>query len=702
MAFISFISTNQSRKVVNVRRSITFVFQGITPLRLFLFFKEKTMLTPLGVDVTAMDHEVRPQDDFFRYVNGTWMKTFPIPDDKSRYGAFDRLADDSDEAVKSLIESAKARRNDVEVKVADLYESFMDTETIEAKGVAPLSDDLSFLRSMDGTMQSFAKVIAKYNEEGKMDALPLCLSVIVDRKATSKYIVSVRQGGLGMPDRDYYLKEGEEAEALRNKYKSFLETLLEISGEALAQGWSSAKVAADAIFGLEKQLAEKHWTKVENRDVEKTYNKVPLADLRSLTDKIDLFTVLIEAKIRTEATDGVIIAQPSYLTSLGEIVVTTALNVWRVYFAARLLAGQAFFLSDVYVDTRFKWTQALTGQPAIRPRWQRGVMRVNSTVGELVGQLYVDKHFPASSKDRMVALVENLREAYRERIQGLPWMSETTKTAAYEKLEKFRPMIGYPDKWIDYSSLVVVKDDLVGNLCRANVFQHQRECNKLGTPVDRTEWHMNPQTVNAYYSPALNVIVFPAAILQPPFFNPIADDAVNYGAIGAVIGHEMGHGFDDQGSKSDGEGMLRNWWSEDDYTAFKKRTANLVKQFASYEPVADAKINGELTLGENIGDLGGLTVAHHAYRMSLRGLKALPPAIEGFTGDQRFFLGWGQVWRTSIREKALRMQIATDPHSPAEYRVNGIVCNMPEFHQAWDVKPGDRHYLPEEECVQIW
>jgi len=643
----------------------------------------------LGVDVSAMDAAVRPQDDFFRFVNGSWLKTFVMPEDKSSFGAFHQLHDDSELEVKKIIQGLSKKTQAAgtdEQRIADFYRSFMDEKRVKKLGIEPVKSEIAEIDAI-GSTEELTDWFGRAQSVG-VDS-PIGFAVRPDRKAVGDNIVYVAASGLGLPDRDYYFKEDDGSKAIQKAYLAFASKMLELAGE------TDAAAKAETVYAVEKTIADKHWKRVERRDADKTYNK---RDRSSLSAPLPRY---LKAAGIPAAESSVIVVEPSYFEALEAIIEGSPLDAWKLYAKVRVLEARANYLSDEFVNAAFEYSgKALSGQPKIRARWKRGVALVNGAVGEAVGRVYVSEHFPASSKTRMVELVENLRAAYAERIKDLEWMGEETRKKALEKLAKFNPKIGYPNKWKDYSKLVVEADDLVGNVKRSTRVEYDRMLDKLGKPVDRDEWHMLPQTVNAYFNPTLNEIVFPAAILRPPFFNPKADDAVNYGGIGAVIGHEMGHGFDDQGSKYDGDGMLQNWWTKEDRDAFSKRTALLIEQFSQFEPLPGERVNGELTQGENIGDLGGLSVAHRAYELSLDGKPA--PVVADYTGDQRFFLGWAQVWRSKMRDKALSVRLATDPHSPPEYRVNGVVRNMPEFYRAFGVKSGDKLHLSKDKRVSIW
>ena len=648
----------------------------------------------LGVDVRHIDQSVRPQDDFFRYVNGGWLKNTRIPSDRSSYGSFVELRDRSEESVRKIVEAAAADRGrqagSETQKVGDLYLSYMDTARIEAAGIAPLRAELARIAALRDRSE-LPELYAHLQRIGV--GTPFGFGVGQDARQATRYIGSVNQGGLGLPDRDYYLKDDAKLAQARTAYQTYLETLLRLSGDRDHAG------GARAVMALEKQLAEKHWDRARSRDREATYNLRTVAALDSLTPGFAWGRFL--RAVNAERTPGIVVRQPDYLAAMNQIVASTPLPVLKQYLTVRLVDSYAGALSRPFVDAQFAYRgKALQGLEENRPRWKRAVGAVEGALGEAAGRLYVQQNFRPESRTRMQQLVENLRAAFREGINELEWMGPETKTQAQAKLSKFNVKIGYPDKWRDYSALEVRQGDLVGNMMRTAEFGHNRMTRRLGQPIDRGEWGMTPQTVNAYYSATMNEIVFPAAILQPPFFDPAADDAVNYGAIGAVIGHEISHGFDDQGRRSDGEGNLRDWWTESDNAAFKTRADALVAQYGAFSPLEGLNVNGRLTLGENIGDVSGLAMAYRAYRKSLNGREA--PVIGGFTGDQRFFMGWAQVWRTLMRDDALRQQIMTDSHSPGEYRVNGVLRNIPEFYAAFNVKPGDKMYLAPEQRVKIW
>ncbi len=648
----------------------------------------------LGVDTRNMDTSVRPQDDFFRYVNGMWLKNTPIPADRPMYGAFVELRDRSEEALRTIIEEAAATPNrqagsDLQ-KVGDFYQSFMDEARIEALGIRPLRPELQRIARLRN-QQALPEQFAHLQRIGVQT--PFGFFVGQDGKQADRYIAYVSQSGLGLPDRDFYFNQGAQFDETRAAYVRYIETLLRLSGER------NPAAAAQAIMALETRLAEAHWDRAKSRDRELTYNLKTVAELNALTPAFSWNHFIRAAG--AEKTPAVVVRQPDYLEAMNAVLAQTPMPVLRQYLTFKLLDAYAPVLSRNFVDAQFAFRgQALSGLEEERPRWKRGVGAVEGALGEVVGRMYVERHFTPAQKERMQELVDNLIAAFRQGIDELEWMGPETRAEAQAKLARFNVKIGYPDRWRDYSALEVRAGDALGNAMRASQFAHNRMVNRLGQPIDRDEWGMTPQTVNAYYSSTMNEIVFPAAILQPPFFNMEADDAVNYGAIGAVIGHEISHGFDDQGRRSDGSGNLRDWWTEADNAAFQERANRLVEQYNQFCPLEGLCVNGRVGLGENIGDLSGLAVAYKAYRISLGGQEA--PVIEGFTGDQRFFMGWAQIWRTLWREEALHRQLMTGPHSPGEFRVTGVLRNLPEFYAAFDVQPGDGMYLPPEQRVKIW
>ncbi len=647
-----------------------------------------------GIDKANFDLTVKPQDDFYQYVNGTWLKNTEIPADRSRFGVFGYLRDEAEKNLRTIIEESANAENKVEgseeQKVGDFYRSFMDSSLIEELGIKAIEKEIAAINGIK-SKDELADLMAHFIKIGVQR--PFSYWVNQDLKESTKYISYLNQSGLSLPDRDYYFKKDEKFVEIRNKFEKYIEDLFNLAGVK-----ESAK-KAKRILEMESEIAKEHWTRVENRDRNKTYNKYEILNLAKENSNFNWVRYFKAAGLGEET--EIIVRQPSYVKAFNKLFQEVSVEDWKSYFLLKLIDTSAPYMSKNFVDLEFDfYSKTLRGVEQIRPRWKRAVRITNGSLGEVVSQVYVKKHFKPEAKKRMVQLVENLRKSYKRRIEQLDWMDEETKKEALDKLAKFRPKIGYPDKWKDYSKLMVKKDDLIGNVSLSNQVEYNRMISKLGKPIDRDEWFMTAQTVNAYYNPPMNEVVFPAAILQPPFFNMEADDAVNYGAIGAAIGHEMTHGFDDQGRKSDGEGNLRDWWTEEDNTKFIERAQVMVNQYNKFSPIDTMHVNGQLTLGENIGDLGGLTIAYYAYLMSLGNKEA--PVIDGFTGEQRVFLGWAQVWANKYKDEARRQQLLTDPHSPGEYRCNGVVSNLPEFYKAFDVKEGDPMYRSENIRVKIW
>jgi predicted metalloendopeptidase len=647
-----------------------------------------------GIETGAIDTSVRPQDDAFRHVNGVWLAKTEIPADKSSFGSFDMLADKAQSDLRAIVEEAannpdRPAGSDSQ-KIGDFYESFMDEARADQLGLSPLLKELAAIDALQ-TKTDLARYLARMFKLNLLN--PLVGFVDGDAQQPDREILYVLQGGLGLPDRDYYLQNDPKLQEYREKYLTFVGELLTLAEQR------SPEAAARAIFALETQLAKAHWTNVETRDAVKNYNKRTLADLPKEFPGFDWATWTTELGIARAP--AVVIGQPSYVKAFAAAVDQLAIERWKPYLKTSLLNGFAPYMSKPFVEAEFGfYGRTLRGVQENEPRWKRAINTINGNLGEMLGKLYVDRHFTPAAKARMEQLVENLRRAFREGIDGLEWMGPETKKQAQEKLAKFRPKVGYPTKWRDYSRVTVARDDLVGNVMRAFIAENEYQLGKVGRPVDPEEWGMTPQTVNAYYNPVRNEIVFPAAILQPPFFNLEADDAVNYGAIGGVIGHEMGHGFDDQGRRFDANGVLRDWWAPKDAEEYLKRAKLLADQFSQYEPLPGLKVNGELTLGENIGDLTGVVIAHRAYQLSLNGASA--PVIDGLTGDQRFFFGWVQQWRGKMRDDALRQQVLTNPHAPEMYRANGPLRNVPDFYATFDVKPEDKMFLAPEQRAKIW
>lgn len=654
---------------------------------------EQTLSLSSGIMQENMDLTIKPGDDFFNYVNGKWLEKTEIPADKSSYGGFAILRDEAQADVMAIINASAegdfAQGSD-EQKVGGLYRSFMNMEKRNQLGVSPLEPE--FKRIDD--IQDYDDLAAYFARSSKYNlGTPFVIAQYVDFKEPSRYMIYSYQAGLGLPDREYYFKEDEANQKIRDAYVKHMAKMFDLAG--VGNGEANAKL----VMSLESTLAAQHMKKEQTRDMVALYNKIMLPDLPELMPNFNWQRFMQEAQL--EDLDGLVVTQVDYLRELDGIIQSTSLDDWKVFLQWGLINASASRLNQELDTANFEfYSKVLRGVEEQRPNWRRAVNTVNSNLGEIIGKVYVKKHFPPEAKERMLELVNNLLKAYEISIKELDWMTEETKVQALDKLSKFTPKIGYPDKWRDYSLLTVDENDLFGNMQRSADSLYQQMLEKQSGPVQKHEWAMNPQTVNAYYNPPMNEIVFPAAILQPPFFNLEAEDAVNYGGIGAVIGHEIGHGFDDSGSTFDGDGVLRNWWTDVDKEEFKARTAKLIAQYDEFEALEGLNVNGEFTLGENIGDLGGISIALKAYKLSLAGKEA--PVMDGFTGEQRVFLGFGQVWANKYRDEALRTQIETDPHSPSPFRANGSVRNVPEFYRAFDVKETDALYLAPEDRVKIW
>ncbi|GAA2977828.1 putative endopeptidase [Microbacterium terrae] len=647
-----------------------------------------------GLALEEFSAEIRPQDDLFRHVNGAWLDRTEIPDDKARWGSFHLIAEQAEKDVKAIIEESQDAEPGTEArKIGDLYTSFMDTERIEGLGASPLAPQLARVDEID-SIPAFLRVVGDLERDGVGGLIHLYIEP--DPGNPARYVPFVIQGGLSLPDESYYRLENFQA--TRIAFRTHIEKMLELAGVA------DAAASADRIVGIETELATHHWDNVRSRDAVATYNLKSWDDFQALVG-VDLAPWRDAlAPGHADAFAEVNVYQPSFLEGLGSLLTEERVEDWKAWLRFAIVHAGAAFLSEELVDENFAFygTQ-LTGVPVNRERWKRGVSLSEAALGEAIGRVYVERHFPPAAKVAMDELVANLIEAYRQSITGLEWMSPATRERALAKLDAFTPKIGFPVAWKDYSTLEISADDLVGNVRRAHIWEHDRQLDKVGKPIDRDEWFMTPQTVNAYYNPLMNEIVFPAAILQYPFFDPERDAAANYGGIGAVIGHEIGHGFDDQGSRFDGDGSLRDWWTDDDRAAFEQRTKSLIDQYSALTPVgldAQHTVNGELTIGENIGDLGGLGIAIRAYELSLGGEPA--PEIDGYTGIQRLLLSWGQVWQQKGRDAETIRLLTIDPHSPNEFRCNQIVRNVDAFYEAFDVTEGDALWLDEDERVTIW
>ena len=645
-----------------------------------------------GIDSASLDPLVRPQDDLFRHYNGVWVREYEMPADRSSDGIFRKLHDEAEEQVRQIIETSRGVGE--AQKIGDLYKSFMDIDAIKARGISPIVDDLA---AIDGitNLKEFITVMARLEMRGIGGIFGA--AIYPDAMDSNTNILYIGQGGLSLPDESYY-REVQFA-SIRTAFLDHVAKMCALVG--IKDGADVAK----KILTLETEIATHHWDQVKDRDATLTYNKYSRAELESLAPHFLFDTWASNAKVPAKAFETLVVCEPSFFESVSAIFARFDSNrdSWVAWLKLNLVSASAAFLTDDIVQQNFEfYAKTLSGTPQIRDRWKRGVSVTQGALGEAIGKVYVEKHFPARAKEEMKVLVDYLLEAYRLSILELPWMSDETKKKALEKLTKFTPKIGYPDKWRDYSTLEISASDLIGNLWRIAEFDHAYAIAKIGAPVDRDEWHMTPQTVNAYYNPLANEIVFPAAILQPPFFDLDAEMAANYGGIGATIGHEIGHGFDDQGSKYDGDGNMVDWWSDVDRAKFEELTSVLVAQFDALSPEStpDIHVNGAFTLGENIGDLGGLAIAYKAYKLALKGTES--PVIDGFTGDQRFFLSYAHSWRNKNRPEEVRRRIAIDPHSPDEFRCNQIVRNVQEFYDAFSVSEKDELWLAPSERVRIW
>ncbi|MGI9219914.1 MAG: M13 family metallopeptidase [Woeseiaceae bacterium] len=645
-----------------------------------------------GVEMTGMNLNVRPQDDYYAYANGKWLSETEIPADQVGWGSYMTLRDDSLADVKAIVDEVAGDASDSEAaaKIGNYYNAYMDVETVNSLGTTPLEEIFAEIDSISDHSQMAAWF-------GKANIIsiggPFTIGVGQDDKDSTKYVFFVQQSGLGLPDKEYYFDDSERGLQLRDGYVVYMENLL------AASGYEDANGAANRIMALETELAEHHWDKEDSRDADKIYNKVMDDELGAMLSNFNVDGYF--ENLGSGRQDYVVVSQPSYLEALNEIFAATELGTWKEFARRRTISAFATVLHAEVVDARFEFVnKTLFGAQEQTPRWQRAIGSMNGAMGELLGQLYVEKHFPPEAKERMNDMLYWLSEAYADSIKNLEWMSPETKEQALDKLSKFTPKVGYPDEWRDYSALDVSADSLIGNIRNAREFNHFRDIDKLGKPIDRNEWFMAPQQVNAYYNPSMNEIVFPAAYLQPPNFKLDAEDAYNYGAIGVTIGHEIGHGFDDQGSKYDGDGNLKNWWTDSDRANFEERTNGLVEQFNKFEALPGLFVNGEFTLGENIGDLGGTAIALKAYRMSLQGKES--PVIDGFTGEERFFLGLAQSSRIKWREQLIELLIKSDPHSPDEFRINGVLPNVDDFYTTYDVQETDALFLSDDERIRIW
>ncbi|MAI65796.1 MAG: peptidase M13 [Alteromonas sp.] len=646
-----------------------------------------------GIIQENMDLSVKPGNDFFQYVNGKWLDTFEIPADKSSYGSFVILRDEAQDHVMDIIKSSAEgdfKAGSDEQKVGDFYRAYMDTDTRDALGITPLEPELAKIADIENysDLAAYFAYAARYGY-----GTPFSLAQFSDLKSPQEYLMYTWQSGIGLPEREYYFKEDETSQEVRDAYVKHIQTMFELAD------FDAPEASAKMLFELETRIANLHMKKEQARNFAANYNKLTIDELRALMPNFD-WDAYIQSTGMTDLNElGVL--QKDFMQNIDAVIHQTAIEDWKTFLQWGLLNASASRLTTELDQANFNfYSKTLRGVEEQQPQWRRAVDLSNAHVGELIGKVYVKQHFPPEAKERMMEMVNNLLLAYKSSIEELEWMTDETRKEALDKLSKFTVKIGYPDQWKDYSALTVDAGDLFGNLKRSSDVLYEEMLKKQGGPVWTHEWGMTPQTVNAYYNPPLNEIVFPAAILQPPFFDMNAEDAVNYGGIGAVIGHEIGHGFDDAGSTFDGDGVLRNWWTDKDRSEFDARTANLIAQYDAFEVLPDLHVNGEYTLGENIGDLGGISIALKAYQLSLDGKEA--PVLDGFTGDQRVFLGYGQVWAGKYRDEALRSQVQTDTHSPAKFRTNGAVRNVPAFYKAFNVTEDDALYLAPENRVKIW
>jgi putative endopeptidase len=649
-----------------------------------------------GFDRAQMNESVSPSDDFYQYAIGNWLNENPIPDEYSRWGSFEVLSEENYKILNEILEQyaykETAEAGSIEQKVGDFYFTGMDTVKIEELGITPIQADLNAIDAINNKYDLLSE-ISKHHTFSSNTLFSFYSSA--DAKNSKVEAAYLSQSGLGLPDRDYYLNDDDRSKEIREKYLQHIENMFVLAGE----DENSAKASAEKIMEIETRLAESSMSRVDNRDPDKTYNNMSLNEVKSLSGGFD-WELFLE-KINVENPGNIIVRQPEFFKEIGLMMDDVNLEDWKPYLKWNVLRSYASSLSKNFADERFEFSgKFLNGLKAQQPRWKRMLQSANGSLGEAVGQLYVAKSFPPESKERALSIVNNLLEAMEERILALDWMSEKTKQEALKKLAAFNAKIGYPDKWIDYSSLEISRDSYVQNLKNSGAFSFRKNIEKIGKPVDPTEWAMSPQTVNAYYHQLKTEIVFPAAILQHPFFDPDADDAMNYGAMGGVIGHEITHGFDDKGRKYDAEGNLRDWWTEEDAQKFEERGKLMKDQFGSYMPIDTVSINADLTQGENIADLGGLSVAYTAFQKTDQYKNN--EIIDGFTPSQRFFLSWAQVWKNNIRDEALLLRLKTDSHSPGKYRVIGTLSNMPEFWKAFDIKPGSPMRMPDDKAVKIW
>jgi putative endopeptidase len=683
------------KNFTNLKSHFALALLGVATFSTFDASAQSSTKAPF-INKDNMDLSVKPGDDFYRYASGNWLKNNPVPAKETRWGSFNELRDFNIIAVRTILEEAAANKSaaagSVERRVGDFYTAAMDSVAIEKAGFTPVKADLNKAKSVKN-VQGLLDEVARMRTSGVASPL-FGFYVGQDRKDPNTMIPQLSQGGTTLPDRDYYLKSDARSLKIQEAYKNYITTLFSLTGVPQA----TAQKHAETIFNLEKKMAGAQMSRVEMRDPHKTYNKFAVADFSKTTSNVDWKPLM--AKMKVTGQDTILVNSPAFFTEMNGLLTSTPMADWQTYLQWNVLKSAAPYLSSPFVNANFAFTQVLSGQKVQTPRWQRMSQLTDGTIGELLGQLYVKKHFKPEAKARMEEMISNLVKAYEIRINNLEWMTPVTKEKALAKLYAFKPKVGYPDKWKTYDGLTVKPNTFFQNVRNAGQWGYNDMVSQLGKPVDRTKWGMTPPTVNAYYSPVMNEIVFPAGILQFPFFDPNADDAVNYGGIGAVIGHEISHGFDDSGSQYDKDGSLRNWWTEEDLASFKVRAKQLEDQFNAYTVLDTINVNGKLTLGENIGDLGGLNAAYEAFKMTKQGQSN--EKIDGFTPDQRFFLSWAQVWRMNILPETAAQLIVTDPHSPSEYRTIGAPVNMDAWYKAFDVQPGDKLYKKPEDRIRLW
>ena len=674
------------------KTAIAYVMAGLLTVSLTVTAQKSTRKF---IDPANMDLSVKPGDNFYLYANGNWVKNTPIPGSKTRWGSFDQLAEESSQALKGLLEEAAANpgKNDLMKRVGDFYASAMDSAAIERLGAQPVKPYLDAIENLSSKTQLLDHI--NYMRSHAIAGTFYSIGVRQDAKDVTKYIIGLGQGGTTLPDRDYYLKNDARNQKIRADYAKYIATLFKLCG------WEDYKAFANAgiVMQLETAIANAQMSRVEMRDPVKLYNKFSVDGLSAKTPNLNWNNILTQLGYKKRP-DSLVVSNPRFMVFIDSLLAATSLPDLKVYLQWNVMKGAAPYLSKAFVDANFAYNQSLTGQKEQTPRWQRMSGLIDGQLGDLLGQLYVDKYFNQAAKNRMLELVNNLQSAFDHRIQNLDWMSAATKQRALAKLHAFTKKIGFPDKWKNYDGLAIRRDDFIGNVLRCNQWNYEDNISRVGRPIDKTEWGMTPPTVNAYYRANLNEIVFPAGILRFPFFDFEADDAVNYGGIGAVIGHEMTHGFDDQGRQFDADGNLNDWWTKEDADEFKKRADQVVQQYNSFTVLDTLHVNGRLTLGENLADLGGLNIAYEAFKLTKQGKSNAK--IDGFTPDQRFFLNWAQVWRNNILPEAAAQRILTDSHSPGVYRANGPLENIDAFYKAFNVKEGDKMYKAPEKRIRVW